>query len=142
MIGRIGLEDLDRILEIERASYPLPWSPSMFTSEFANPMGIAFGFREEILIGYIFSWILFEDLHINNVAVDPARRRSGIGSELMQACFDAAKLQGAQRASLEVRPSNVTATGLYAKLGFRQISVRKGYYVDTNEDALILAKEL
>lgn len=143
MIGGIGPEDLPAILEIENVSYPRPWSERLFLSEFKNEMGILYGYREEgRLLGYIFSWMLFEDVHINNVAVSPEARGRGIGGRLLQEVIDEACRRGGCRAMLEVRPSNMKALGLYAKFGFKPVSVREGYYEDTGEDALVLIAEI
>jgi ribosomal-protein-alanine N-acetyltransferase len=143
MISSISMDDMLRIREIEDHSYSLPWSDRMFQQEFANPMGVSFGWRsEERLDGYIFGWIIFEDLHINNVAVDPDLRRGGIGSRLLEAIFAEARARGVERVLLEVRPSNGNARALYAKFGFEQVAVRPGYYEDTGEDGIILMARL
>lgn len=150
MITPLEPDDLPRILEIEKRSYPRPWSDRMFLLEFANPLGIRFGFRTDTLVGYVFGWMLFEDLHINNLAVDPAVRRSGIGRALLDALMTEAAKQQCQdgghrpggRATLEVRPSNVSALALYKKCGFLQVAVRQGYYEDTGEDAIILGRNI
>jgi [ribosomal protein S18]-alanine N-acetyltransferase len=143
VITSISLNDMPRIREIEDRSYPLPWSDKMFHQEFTNPMGISFGWRtEDRLEGYIFGWIIFEDLHVNNVAVDPDARRHGIGSRLLEAVIAEASARGVERVLLEVRPSNVRARALYAKFGFDQVSVRPGYYEDTGEDGIILMARL
>lgn len=143
MIGPLSEADLEEILAIERSAYPKPWSERMFRQEFQNAVGIQRGWRlDGKLVGYVFAWVLFDDLHVNNVAVSPDVQRGGIGVALMEAVFEEAREQGARRVSLEVRPSNVAAKALYRKLGFRQIADRKGYYEDTGEDAIILARGL
>jgi len=142
MITALTLEDLPRIIEVEQQAYPRPWSERMFLQEFANPLGITFGFRREKLLGYIFAWMIFEDLHINNIAVDPRERRSGIGSALLQATIETARLQGGGHATLEVRSSNLTAVALYAKFGFVKVASRLGYYEDTGEDAIVMGMRL
>lgn len=142
MITPITLDDLPRILEIEKLSYDRPWSEGMFQREFSNPIGIAFGFRDGNLLGYIFAWMIFEDLHINNIAVDPGVRRRGIGSALLSAVITKAQSEGGGNATLEVRPSNSSASSLYTKFGFERISVRPGYYEDTGEDGIVLGLKL
>lgn len=115
----------------------------MIKQEFSNPLRVQRGWREDgRLVGYIFSWMIFEDLHINNVAVDPEYRRRGIGEKLVDAVVSEAELRGGIRVMLEVRPSNAGAVRLYEKLSFKRITVRKGYYSDTGEDGFILIKEL
>lgn len=143
VIGGMSLDDLPEIFLIEHASYPKPWSERMFRQEFENALGIQRAWREGgRLLGYIFAWIIFDDLHINNIAVAPEARRRGIGLALIHAVFDTAREKGAKRASLEVRSLNETARAMYEKLGFRRIADRKGYYEDTGDDALILGIEL
>ncbi len=143
MIGPLTENDLEEILALEQEAYPRPWSERMFRQEFGNAVGIQRGWRlDGRLVGYVFAWVIFDDLHINNVAVAPGSQRGGIGVSMMEALFEEARSLGARRVSLEVRPSNVAAKALYTKLGFHPIAERKGYYEDTGEDAIILAKGL
>lgn len=142
----ITVEDLPEILPIEAAAYAPPWrswSERMFRGEFGNAVGIQRGWREEgRLVGYVFAWILFDDLHVNNIAVLPDLQRRGIARRLMEGLLEEARGRGVKRVSLEVRPSNTAARTFYAGLGLRPIAERKGYYDDTGEDAIILAKEI
>lgn len=142
MIGPLEESELPRILEIERASYPTPWSERMFRQEFSNPLGIRFAFRTDRIEGYIFGWMIFEDLHINNVTVAPEARRKGAGAALLDALLAEARSRGAHRVILEVRPSNEAAIALYRKFGFSDVMIRKGYYSDTGEDGMVLGKTL
>ncbi len=129
-------------MEIERASYPTPWSERLFHEEFTNPLGMRFGYRASRLHGYIFGWMIFEDLHINNVTVDPEIRRRGAGAALLAALLDEARARGARKVILEVRPSNTAARELYGKFGFTEVMIRKGYYSDTGEDGIVLGMNL
>lgn len=142
----ITVEDLPEILPIEAAAYAPPWrawSERMFRGEFGNAVGIQRGWREEgKIVGYVFAWILFDDLHVNNIAVIPGLQRRGIARRLMEGLMGEARGRGVKRVSLEVRPSNIAARGLYDRLGFRAIAERKGYYDDTGEDAIILVREI
>lgn len=143
MIRALSPADLPRIMEIERRSFPTPWSEAFFHQEFNNPLGFSYGFEEEEkLLGYVFAWLIFEDAHINSIAVDPAARRRGIAARLLEAIFREAISRGGRFVSLEVRINNEPARRFYAKHGFQQISVRAGYYADTGEDALVLARDL
>ena len=142
MISPLSPADLPRILEIERAAYPTPWSEALFMEEFTNSLGISCGWRPERLEGYIFAWQIFEDLHINNVAVDPAWRRRGITRRLLEEVMARARANGGEFISLEVREKNLPAQELYRSLGFKQVAVRKGYYSDTGEDGLVLGRKL
>ncbi|HBW46953.1 TPA: ribosomal-protein-alanine N-acetyltransferase [bacterium] len=143
MIVPISKEKISEILEIEHESYSLPWSERMFLAEFENELGISFGYEVNgKLVGFIFAWMIFEDIHINNIAVAQAERRKGIGRKLLEHTFNEVRKKGVTKAMLEVRPSNKAALELYSQYGFKLMSVRKKYYTDTNEDALILIAEL
>ncbi len=142
MITPLSLDDLPRLMEIEWQSYLTPWSEAMFRQEFSNALGVSYGWREETLLGFLFAWRIFEDLHVNNVAVAPEARERGVASRLVEALLDDGRRCGAKRVLLEVRPSNTNALGLYAKFGFTLVASRPGYYEDTGEDALVMVKEL
>lgn len=131
-------EDLDRILAVETDAYPRPWSRRMFEEELANPTTVSVAAEEGgEVVGYAFGWVLLDDLHVNNVAVAPACQRRGLGEAVLRSLFRAAAAAGARRATLEVRPSNAAALGLYRRLGFREVGRRPGYY-ENGEDALLL----
>lgn len=141
-IEPMTLDDLDEVLSIETLSYPTPWSRRAFESELTgNAYAKYFVARKgRSVVGYIGMWVILEEAHITNVAVHPEHRRQGIGEKLMTYCFDQARKMGATRMTLEVRVSNITAQNLYRKLGFEAKGIRKGYYSDTNEDAIIMWK--
>jgi ribosomal-protein-alanine N-acetyltransferase len=131
--------DLAAIIAIEERAYRRPWSERMFRGEFANALGMRFGWREEeCLVGYVFGWLLFDDLHINNIAVDPDCQGRGIGAALLDAIMAKAFEAGGRKALLEVRPSNERAQRLYTSRGFIEVHRRIGYYDDTSEDAIVL----
>ena len=141
-----GLEprDLSGIEEIERASYPTPWSRSMFASELSKPSSLCLGaFDPETgrLIGYLVISRYVDAWHVMNVAVSPERRRQGIASMLMNRLFDLTSGRSRRGYTLEVRVSNKGAIKLYEELGFRPRGVRRGYYTDNREDALIMWKD-
>jgi len=143
MIRTLSPSDLSRIMEIERVSFPTPWSETFFRQEFNNPLGFSYGYDEaDKLVGYIFAWLIFEDAHINSIAVDPSTRRRGIATHLLDAVFTEALARGGHFVSLEVRVNNAPARRFYTKHGFQQVAVRAGYYADTGEDALVLARDL
>jgi ribosomal-protein-alanine N-acetyltransferase len=137
------LKDLDRVLEIESRSYQYPWSRRAFVSEVTdNSYAYYYVARlGDVIVGYVGMWVILEEAHITNIAVDPGFRRLGIGRFMMEAMFDRAREHGATRMTLEVRVSNVTAQNLYKKLGFIERGIRKGYYTDTHEDAIIMWKD-
>ena len=147
-IRRAGLTDVRSLWEIEKVSFPSPWSLWCFLAEYANS-------KSTILVagppppepwetwGYIIYWILADEMHLLNLAVHPAQRRRGIARFLLTAALDKARAQGAAVVWLEVRPSNTAAVALYEKAGFEHLGIRKAYYKadDGREDALVLVYE-
>jgi ribosomal-protein-alanine N-acetyltransferase len=133
--------DLDGILAVDAASFSNPWTRDMFVWE-ARHSDVArlFVYRsaDHGVIAYCAVWHIFDELHINNLAVLPAWRRRGLASELLRHTLGRAVAAGARRATLEVRASNVAARQLYERFGFRPAGVRKGYYTNPCEDAVIL----
>jgi ribosomal-protein-alanine N-acetyltransferase len=134
-------QDLEGILEVDRASFSHPWTREMYEQELQNP-GVARicalrspGGRIE---GYCSFWLVFDELHINNVAVRPEQRDRGLGTLLVRHALAEGRRLGARKATLEVRRSNARARHLYARLGFQEAGVRRAYYSDPVEDALIL----
>ena len=146
-LRRLGLSDLAAIEEIERRSYRTPWSRSMFAGELAKPSSIclgAFGADGEetsTLRGYLIVSRYVDAWHVMNVAVDPAHRGHGIASLLLERLFELTADDARRGYTLEVRVSNATAIGLYERLGFEARGIRRGYYTDNREDALIMWKD-
>ena len=138
-------EDLDRVLQIEARSFSLPWTAEMFLAERDRPdKGEVFVARaaEEgpaEVVGYLCLWLIAGEVHINNIAVDPARRRRGVGVRLVRFALEWARRHQARSISLEVRASNHTAQALYRQFGFQVAGVRRHYYEKPREDALIMA---
>ena len=141
-IRRLELKHLDAIEEIERRSYPTPWSRSMFAGELAKPASMCFGaFDDEQLVGYMIISRYVDAWHVMNVAVDPDQRRRGIATLLLDRLFEATD-DGTRRGyTLEVRVSNEGAIKLYEAAGFRPRGIRRGYYTDNREDALIMWRD-
>ncbi len=140
--------DLPEVMAIEVASFALPWTEEMFINELAR------GTLSELLIarltaagdppplgGYICLWVVTDELHINNLAVDPRWRRHGIAAALLSAALDRGRAGGARAAFLEVRVSNGAAQGLYRRFHFAPVGVRTRYYTHPVEDALIMRRE-
>ena len=141
-IRRLQLRDLGAIEEIERVSYPTPWSRSMFASELAKPTSICLGaFEGDRLVGYIVNSRYVDAWHVMNVAVDPERQRRGIATQLLEKLFEVTRDDERRGYTLEVRVSNTDAIALYEKLGFEPRGVRRGYYTDNREDALIMWRD-
>ena len=136
--------DLDAVERIEQESYPTPWSRSMFASEIAKPSSIclgAFDADTDSLLGYLIISRYVDAWHVMNVAVEPAHRRRGIATALLDRLFELTADDGRRGYTLEVRVSNTHAIQLYEQLGFRPRGVRRGYYTDNREDALIMWKD-
>jgi ribosomal-protein-alanine N-acetyltransferase len=134
--------DLDSIERIERRAYPTPWSRSMFASELAKPASICLGaFEEEELVGYLIVSRYVDAWHVMNVAVDPEHRGRGVATMLLERLFDLTADDARRGYTLEVRVSNGKAIDLYERLGFRSRGLRRGYYTDNREDALIMWKD-
>ena len=138
-------QDLDEVLEIEKASFSSPWTRRSFLFDLQeNPFSRALVVRElgGGIVGYACCWHLYEELKINNLAVRADCKRLGIGRALLRKVLEAGRRGGCRVALLEVRPSNNAARMLYESQGFVQVGRRKGYYTQEKEDALVLALEL
>jgi [ribosomal protein S18]-alanine N-acetyltransferase len=134
--------DLDAIEEIERASYPTPWSRSMFAGELSKPSGICLGaFQGEDMLGYLIVARYVDAWHVMNVAVDPNSRSRGVARALLERLFVLTDDDSERGYTLEVRVSNSVAIHLYESLGFVATGVRRGYYTDNREDALIMWRD-
>jgi len=142
-IRRLTLGDLSDIERIEQRVYPTPWSRSMFAGELAKPSSICLGaFDEEgRMAGYLIVSRYVDAWHVMNLAVHDLRRRSGIGSRLLAALFELTAGDVHRGYTLEVRVSNKGAIALYESSGFESSGVRRGYYTDNREDALIMWKD-
>ena len=141
-IRTLDLDDLSAIESIELRAYPTPWSRSMFASELAKPTSICLGaFEGDRLVGYLINSRYVDAWHVMNVAVDPEHQGRGIATRLLEHLFELTADDGRRGYTLEVRVSNREAIKLYEKLGFERHGIRRGYYTDNREDALIMWKE-
>jgi [ribosomal protein S18]-alanine N-acetyltransferase len=141
---RLELSDLNAIEKIERASYPTPWSRSMFAGELAKPSSISLGaFDPDTgeLLGYLIISRYVDAWHVMNLAVTPKRRRERIASTLLERLFELTSVEGRRGYTLEVRVSNEVAIKLYEQAGFKARGIRRGYYTDNREDALIMWRD-
>ncbi len=135
--------DLDAIAGLEAATNHLPWSRALFAAELANPQTCFWllGWRLGQLLSFGGFWKAVDEAHITNIAVRPGHQRQGLGRELMQRLLERAAQVGCRRATLEVRQGNAPAIALYQELGFKPVALRPRYYLDTQEDALLMWKE-
>jgi [ribosomal protein S18]-alanine N-acetyltransferase len=141
---RLELRDLTAIDKIERDSYRTPWSRSMFAGELAKPSSISLGaFDPENgeLLGYLIISRYVDAWHVMNLAVAPKHRRKRIASGLLERLFELTSGEGRRGYTLEVRVSNEVAIKLYEQAGFKARGVRRGYYTDNREDALIMWRD-
>jgi ribosomal-protein-alanine N-acetyltransferase len=134
---------LRSVLRIESKVYPVPWSMSLFLSELAlrstRAYYVAFVGRQ--VVGYAGLMMTLDDGHITTIAVDPAWHRHKVGTRLLLALAQEARRRGATSLTLEVRLGNKPAQNLYRRFGFRPVGVRKNYYAETKEDALVMWAE-
>jgi ribosomal-protein-alanine N-acetyltransferase len=141
-IRQLRLSDLAAVDAIERRAYHTPWSRSMFASELAKSSSICLGAVEgEQLVGYVINSRYVDAWHVMNVAVDPDYQRRGIATRLLERLFELTADDGRRGYTLEVRVSNLDAIRLYEKLGFERRGIRRGYYTDNREDALIMWRD-
>ena len=141
-LRRLELNDLSAIELIEQRSYPTPWSRSMFAGELAKPSSICLGaFVGDRLIAYLIVSRYVDAWHVMNVAVEPSQRRRGIAQKLLERLFELTANDSRRGYTLEVRVSNANAIRLYERLGFQARGLRRGYYTDNREDALIMWKD-
>jgi [ribosomal protein S18]-alanine N-acetyltransferase len=141
---RLELRDLNAIETIERESYPTPWSRSMFAGELAKPSSISLGaFDPETddLLGYLIISRYVDAWHVMNLAVAPKYRRRRIAAGLLDRLFELTANEGRRGYTLEVRVSNEIAIKLYEQAGFKARGIRRGYYTDNREDALIMWRD-
>jgi [ribosomal protein S18]-alanine N-acetyltransferase len=137
-IRSLAYSDLPAVAAIERRAFPTPWSIAMFVLELSKPTGVCLAaLRDGTLIGYTICSRYDTVWHVMNVAVDPLARRQGVASALLAELYERAGDAGAQF-TLEVRRSNHAAIGLYERDGFRVAGLRRRYYQDNGEDALIM----
>ena len=141
------IEDIPQIVEIEKKSFPTPWSPYAFTceirdNEFAYYLVVTAIEDEKKVFGYGGMWIIVDEAHVTNIAISPDSRGKALGEFLMNGLIALAYTKRVSRMTLEVRVSNKTAQRLYEKMGFKSAGVRPGYYVDTDEDAIIMWKNI
>ena len=143
-IEELVREDINRVLEIENDSFRSPWQRAVFETEFKNKNSYNIACKDESrdLVGYCLSWLIYDEIHILKVAVDESFRNQGIGKRLIVKTLEHFIPKGANHAVLEVRLDNYGAISLYEKLGFESLRIRRNYYAETGEDALVMLLDL
>ncbi len=144
VVRRMSEEDVPELLALERECFDMPWTENMFRCQIkldgvsSNLVHMADGKIQ----GYIIAWFGYEEVHILSIGVRPEKRGRGIADILLEMALSEGARHGCTKAILEVRKSNLRAQNFYFKKGFREIGVRKGYYSENGEDALVLEKEI
>ncbi len=136
-----SLSDLEQIMVIERVSFAYPWTEGMVRSELNDaPLSFSYVTRDlekNQIIAYVFMRVLYDELHLLSIAVDPAWRRQGIGEALIALVLETVREKNLKRITLEVRISNRSACQLYRKFGFKEVGIRRKYYCKPTENGLV-----
>ena len=135
--------DLPAVLDIEQASFAIPWSPESYLQEMKNKWANyqVCVYRGQV-VGYVGAWVVFDEAHITNVAVAEKSRLQGLGRALMLSIEQVIRDKEGKRILLEVRPSNAVALKLYHSMGYYEVARRPGYYQDNQEEAIVMRKNL
>jgi ribosomal-protein-alanine N-acetyltransferase len=143
VIEDMGIDDIDAVQLVERASFPVPWPANAFRHELTQNKNAHYIIAKEgeRVVGYAGLWLSLDEAHITTFAVLPDFRRRKIGERMLVSLFARAEKLGAEWLTLEVRASNLAAQRLYEKYGFRPAGIRRRYYSDNNEDAIIMWTE-
>lgn len=138
-VRRMKMSDVEGVSDLEKRCFNEPWSEKMFYHDFAKNTRAHFFVAEKNgeIVGYVGIWTVVNNVHITTIAVEPNRRREGIATALIERVIEEYANER-QTITLEVRPSNEAAIGLYKNLGFVETGRRKNYYSDNNEDAIIM----
>ena len=134
-------EDLDEIIEIEKRSFPSPWSKNLFRETLSFPLSFNFVARKRVdnkVVGYANFYLISNEVQILNIAVAPKFRKKGYAARLLSHAIAFLVNRGGNEFFLEVREGNSEAMRLYDRLGFKRIGRRKRYYPETNEDAIVM----
>lgn len=137
---QMEVADVEAICAIEQESFNIPWTREAFMNELTNNMLAKYMVLEVdgVVAGYVGMWLIVDEAHITNIALASAYRGRGYGEQLMTELAALAQYMGMRAMTLEVRVSNQVAINLYTKLGFENAGIRKGYYSDNGEDAMVM----
>lgn len=143
VLGLLGPEDMAEVMELERLCFAYHWTEEQFRLGLMRGAFSVLGLREgERLVGYLAFSMVLDEMEILNLAVHPDARRRGHGSRLLGALMNLCRDRGVKKGFLDVKGSNTPAIDLYLKFGFKKRGVRKGYYRDTGEDAILLDRDI
>ena len=143
IIEKMNASHVPQIAELEKVCFADPWSVTSIETELTSRLSLWYVAMEgDKVVGYVGSQTVIDESDVMNIAVHPDFRRQGIGEALLETLADALREKGSRGLTLEARVSNTPAVSLYEKAGFRQVGLRKNYYRNPKEDALILRKEL
>lgn len=144
IVRQMELGDIDSVLDIEENSFSIPWTRNAFVTELKKNKLAKYCVVvvDGNVAAYGGMWLVVDEAHITNIAVHPKYRGKGIGKKIVEGLISEGQKINIYRMTLEVRRSNLTAQGLYRKLGFAPCGIRPGYYQDNGEDALIMWKDL
>lgn len=138
-IRKMQMEDVETVADLDTKCFPTPWTAAAYYTEVNNPSAyyvVAKSVGE--IVGYAGMWMIMDEAHITTIGVDPRFRGRKIGERVLVHMLDEAIHRGGRRATLEVRRNNSVAQQLYAKYHFHTVAIRKGYYANNNEDALVM----
>jgi [ribosomal protein S18]-alanine N-acetyltransferase len=145
---RVERADLPDLLEIERAGFRHPWSEAQLAAELDHAWSVQLAALEpgpdgrERMVGYLIVWVVHDELHVLNVATHPGHRRRGVARALLEQAATLGRSRACRIATLEVRRSNDPALALYRKIGYREVGLRRRYYVEEGEDAILMSLDL
>lgn len=140
---RLGPEDIAEVAALEKQCFSMPWQEKQFRLAFEQKIFSVFGLRRQgVLVAYIAVYMTHYEIEVLNIASHPEYRRQGLAKRLLGLLLRIGEKMGIESAVLEVRRTNIPAIRLYESFGFTQCGVRRHYYTDTNEDALVYNKEL
>ena len=140
IISDMNIQNIDDVVNIDKLSFKIPWSRDAYMLEIEKNKCARYRVivKEGKVIAYGGMWIVVDEAHITNIAVHPDYREKGLGNAIVEDMLDLARFLNIASMTLEVRVSNTPAIKLYSKYGFTEVALRKGYYADTKEDAIIM----
>ena len=140
-IGEMKEADLDRVMAIEKRSFIAPWTKRLFRETISFPLSFNLVIRKKVdneVVGYANFYVIGDEVQVLNIAIDPDSRKKGYAARLLGHAIGVLSADKVKEFFLEVRTSNADAIRLYQGFGFEKIGIRKKYYTETNEDALVM----